>query len=392
MGMQCPVLTASLSLILITGASGCSSELGGGPTGPPPGEVPVGLREVASGLDFPLYLTAPPGDTERLFIVEKGGAIRIVRGGTLLPTPFLDLTGLVSTDSERGFLGLAFDPAYASNGRFAAHYTDLSGNTRISLFQVSSDPDLADPTSEAIVFTAEQPFPNHKGGQILFGPDGLLYIGLGDGGSGGDPGGRGQSLIEPLGSILRIDVSAGAAYVVPSDNPFVGQADALPEIWSYGLRNPWRFSFDRTTGDLYLSDVGESQWEEVNVAPAAEGAGKGVNYGWNRMEGRHCYQSEFCDQAGLALPVFEYNHDQGCSITGGYVYRGAAIPELQGHYFYADFCQGWVRSFRYQGGQVMNEADWPTLRPGGTIPSFGEDAAGELYVVGAGRVLKIVPQ
>jgi glucose/arabinose dehydrogenase len=262
----------------------------------------------------------------------------------------------------------------------------------VSLFRVSTDPSRADPASETLLFAATQPFSNHNGGQILFGPDGYLYLGLGDGGSAGDPQGRGQDLGEPLGSILRLSIAASPA-TAPADNPFVGRTGARPEIWSYGLRNPWRFSFDRTTGDLYIADVGQSAWEEVDVSTAAAGAGKGINFGWNIMEGNHCYQASSCDRAGLAPAVLEYDHGQGCSISGGYVYRGAAIPALQGHYFYADYCQGWVRSFRYADGGVSDEADWPTLRPGGSVPSFGEDAAGELYVVSAeGTVWKIVPR
>ncbi|MDQ3222545.1 MAG: PQQ-dependent sugar dehydrogenase [Gemmatimonadota bacterium] len=394
MGLPHPSAAIGLSLIFWAGASACSSNPGTALVEPPPtGTLPLALQEVATGFSFPLYLTTPPADAERLFVVEKGGAIRIVKGGGILPTPFLDLSAQVSTGSEQGLLGLAFDPQYAANGRFVVHYTDLAGDTRLSLFRVSADPDLADAATEEVLLTAEQPFPNHNGGQIVFGPDGLLYLGLGDGGGGGDPGGRAQSLADLLGSILRIDVSAGAPYTVPTDNPFVTRPEARPEIWSYGLRNPWRLTFDRATGDLYIADVGQSAWEEVHVSPATAGAGKGANYGWNIMEGPDCYAASSCDRTSLDLPVLAYDHGQGCSITGGYVYRGAAIPQLQGHYFYADICQGWVRSFRYAGGQAVDQADWPTLRPGATIPSFGEDAAGELYVIASdGGIFKIVPQ
>jgi glucose/arabinose dehydrogenase len=359
------------------------------------GSLPQGrgarLQQVASGLSVPLYLTAPPGDMNRLFIVEKTGAIRIVQDGTLLPAPFLDVSTQVSGGDEQGLLGLAFDPAYASNGRFVVHYTDVAGNTHVSTFHVSSNPNVADPASEQVILTAAQPFPNHNGGQILFGPDGFLYLGLGDGGSANDPQGRGQDLSDLLGSILRIDLQSGTPYAVPPDNPFVGQTNARPEVWSYGLRNPWRFSFDRATGDLYIADVGQDQSEEVDIATANGGSGKGVNYGWNIMEGTQCL-SGTCDQTGLTLPAFEYNHTQGCSITGGYVYRGGALPALLGVYFFGDFCQGWVRSFRYQNNGVSELTDWPTLRPGGAITSFGEDAAGELYVmVSGGGVFKFVP-
>ena len=360
----------------------------------PPGPASVGLLEVASGLSTPLYVTAPPGDTTRLFIVEKTGAIRIVKSGMLLPAAFLDIGGLVSGGSEQGLLGLAFDPAYATNGRIVVHYTDAAGNTRVSTFARSSgDPDLADPASEQLVLAAEQPFPNHNGGQLLFGPDGDLYLGLGDGGSAGDPLGRGQDLTDLLGSILRLDIRTTSPYAIPADNPFADRTDVRPEVWSYGLRNPWRFSFDRVTGDLYVGDVGQSAWEEVDVSPAADGAGKATNFGWNIMEGKHCYAASSCDQSGLTLPVLEYGHGQGCSVTGGYVYRGTAIPAIQGYYFYGDYCGGWVRSFRYQSGEAVDAFQWPTLAPGGSITSFGEDAAGELYVTSAdGRVFRIIPK
>jgi len=375
-------------------AGGTGGPSGGPPPEPPPpdGPVPVALQEVA-GVVFPLYLTSPPGDS-RLFIVEKGGAIRIVKDGSLLPLPFLDLSWKVSGGSEQGLLGLAFDPGYATNGRFIVHYTDVSGNTTLSAYRVSAtDPDQADPATETILLTVEQPFSNHNGGQIVFGPDGMLYLGLGDGGSGGDPGGRGQSLADLLGDILRLDVSSSTSYTVPPDNPFVGQTGSRPEVWSYGLRNPWRFSFDAATGDLYIADVGQNVWEEVDVVAAAAGAGRGANFGWNVTECRHCYASPGCDTSQFTMPVLEYSHAQGCSISGGYVYRGAAIPALQGHYFYADFCSGWVRSFRMQDGQAVEPYQWPTLTPGGSVTSFGQDAAGELYImIAEGRVFRIVPQ
>ena len=379
----------ALSLSSSVGASGCS---GTGPSGPPDG-TGVAVQEVASGLSFPLYLTAPPGDLARLFVVEKTGAIRIVKDGVLLPDPFLDLSTQVSSGSEQGLLGMAFDPDYATTGRFVVHYTDLGGNTALFRFTVSTDPDRADPASGQVILTAPQPFENHNGGQVTFGPDGMLYLGLGDGGSGGDPGNRGQDRTDLLGSILRVDIRTANPYTVPPDNPFTAQPDARPEIWSYGLRNPWRFSFDRANGDLYIADVGQSQFEEIDVSPAAGGGGKGVNYGWSIMEGLHCFHDAGCDQTGFTLPVLDYDHNDGCSVTGGYVYRGSAIPAIQGHYFYADLCRGWVRSFRYAGGVATEPTAWPALVSTGTIVSFGEDAAGELYILEAGgRVLKVVPQ
>lgn len=389
--MRLPHVLACVGLSLASG-SGASACSGSGPSGPPAGSGAT-LQEVVSGLSFPLYLTAPPGDMARLFVVEKTGGIRIVKDGVLLPDPFLDLSAQVSSGSEQGLLGLAFDPDYATTGRFVVHYTDVAGNTLLARYQVSADPDRADPASAQVILTASQPYENHNGGQVTFGPDGFLYLGLGDGGSAGDPGNRSQDLTDLLGSILRIDVRAGDPYTVPLDNPFVAQPSARPEVWSYGLRNPWRFSFDRATGDLYIADVGQNQFEEIDVSPAAAGGGKGENYGWNVLEGAHCFLEGGCDQTGLTLPVLEYNHTQGCSITGGYVYRGSAIPAIQGHYFYADLCHGWVRSFRYADGVATEETSWPTLSAGGSIVSFGEDAAGELYILEAGgRVSRVIPE
>jgi glucose/arabinose dehydrogenase len=383
-----PRLLTCLGLSL--GAAFCASGCSGDDPSGPPGGTGARLQEIVTGLSAPLYLTSPPGGLARLFVVEQTGAIRIVKDGVLLTAPFLDLTSRISTGGERGLLGLAFDPDYATSARFIVHFTDPAGNTTLSRFQASANPDVADPASELVILTADQPFTNHNGGQIAFGPEGFLYVGLGDGGGSGDPDGRGQNLSDLLGSILRIDVRSTEPYTVPADNPFA--QSAAPEVWSYGLRNPWRFSFDRATGDLYVADVGEGQWEEIDVSTAADGGGKGLNYGWNLMEGTHCFRASSCDQAGLTLPAFEYSHQEGCSITGGYVYRGSAIPALQGHYFYADYCQGWVRSLRYSSGTVTDQTEWPSLTPGGPVLSFGEDAAGELYVLDqGGRVSKVVP-
>jgi glucose/arabinose dehydrogenase len=396
--MRCPHPFASLRTSLlgwigillgvVIGAGSCGSAAG---PNLPTGEG-VRLQEIASGLSFPLYLAAPAGDLSRLFIVEKTGGIRIVKDGTLLSDPFLDISGQVSGSMEQGLLGLAFPPDYASTGRFVVHYTDTAGNTRLSVFRVSANPDIADGSSEQVILTADQPAPNHNGGQVAFGPDGFLYLGLGDGGGSNDPQGRGQDLSELLGSILRVDVQSGTSYTVPADNPFVGQQPATrPEVWSYGLRNPWRFSFDRANGDLYIADVGENDFEEIDVALAATGAGKGVNYGWSIMEGDRCLGGGQCEQTGLTLPTFQYNHREGCSVIGGYVYRGSALPALQGLYFFGDFCQGWVHSFRFSSGTATELTNWPTLRTASTLTSFGEDAAGELYVLeSSGRVSKIV--
>jgi hypothetical protein len=379
-------------MVAVAFAGGCGKKKGStNPTGPPP-PLALGLELVRGGLSFPLFLTSPPGDTTRLFVVEKGGRIRIIENGTLLGTPFLDLTGQVSTGPEQGLLGLAFDPDYDTNGRFYVSYTDGSGDTRIARYLVSADPDVAVGTADRILLAVDQPDENHNGGMIAFGPDRMLYVGLGDGGGSGDTYGNGQDRGDLLGSLLRLDVSGSGDYVSPPGNPFTSP-DAS-ELWDYGLRNPWRFSFDRTTGDLWIADVGQDSREEINVATAASGGGKGLNYGWPITEGTACFSPPVgCNRAGLHEPVLDYTHSgASCfSVTGGYVYRGAAIPALRGTYFYADFCAGWVRSFRLQAGVATEQTDWVALRPGGNVTSFGEDARGELYVLSsAGTVHRIV--
>jgi glucose/arabinose dehydrogenase len=367
-------------------AAACSDDTG---PAPPAGEISLALETVSDQLTFPVDLASPPGDS-RLFIVEKAGRIRVIENGALLPSPFLDISVGVSSNDERGLLGLAFDPDYAANGRFVVNYTDLAGDTHIAGFTVSSsDRNRADPASEAPILLVDQPAPNHNGGQVTFGPDGYLYLALGDGGGGG--GVNGQTLTTLLGKLLRIDLDGGSPYGIPPGNPFPAVAAARSEIWSYGLRNPWRFSFDRLTGDLYVGDVGEGRAEEINVSPAGNGAGSGANYGWNIMEGDACFEpASGCDRTGLALPVLQYDHSEGCSVTGGYVYRGSAIPALQGTYFYSDFCSGWVRSFRFSSGAAAEEQEWPALQAGG-VTSFGQDDAGELYVLtSGGSVYRIV--
>jgi glucose/arabinose dehydrogenase len=341
---------------------------------------------VVSGLQDPVYLTAPAGDA-RLFVVEQPGRVRVVRGGRLLDRPFLDLTADVSYGGERGLLGLAFHPRYRENGLFYVNYTDPAGDTRIERFRVTADPNLADPSSRKRILEIEQPYANHNGGHVLFGPDGMLYIGMGDGGSAGDPHGNSQNRRTLLGDLLRIDVDRGEPYAIPPDNPYVGTG-YRGEIWAYGLRNPWRFCFDPPEGKLYIADVGQNRWEEIHVEDSKR---SGLNYGWNRMEGAHCYGARECDPRGLAIPVLEYDHSQGCSVTGGFVYRGRALPGLAGHYFHADYCTGWVRSFRLSGGRVTSHREWRLGRLG-NITSFGLDAAGELYVCsGNGRVYRLVP-
>jgi glucose/arabinose dehydrogenase len=375
------------ALALVVAAAGASC---GGDDAPPEagGQAPVRLERVASGLDFPLAL-AQAGDG-RLLIAEKGGLVRVIRDGQLLERPFLDLRGRVSTGSEQGLLGIAVDRDFAANGRVVVSYTDAQGDSQVVAVRASqADPDRADPSSEQPVLSVAQPFSNHNGGHVAFGPDGYLYFGLGDGGSGGDPQGNGQDGGDLLGSLLRIDLNAPAPYGIPPDNPFVGRAGFLPELWNLGLRNPWRFSFDRATGDLYIGDVGQDAREEIDVQPA--GSRGGENYGWALMEGTICRDASGCP-ASLVRPVLEYDTGGGtCSVIGGYVYRGRAVPELQGHYLYSDFCAGWVRSFRYEGGRAVEERNWPSLAPGGNVTSFGEDDAGELYIlVAEGGVYRIV--
>ncbi|MEP6589918.1 MAG: PQQ-dependent sugar dehydrogenase [Gemmatimonadota bacterium] len=348
------------------------------------------LQPVASGLGMPLYLTAPAGDS-RLFIAEKGGRVRIVKGGLLLPQPFLDLSNKLSVGGEQGLLGIAFHPRYASNGILLVDYTDLGGNTRIVSYRVSADPDRADPASERTLLAVDQPFGNHNGGQVAFGPDGMLYIGMGDGGSGGDPRSTGQDARDLLGALLRIEVLDDGSHRVPIDNPSVGQSDARPEVWSIGLRNPWRFAFDRANGDLYIADVGQGEREEINVVTAATGTGRGANFGWAIYEGSRCFGSASkCTGQGFVMPTIEYTHAEGCSVTGGFVYRGSAIPSLRGSYFYSDYCSSWIRSFRLTDGTAADRTQWTGLTPTGQVLSFGEDAAGELYVMSSdGHVWRI---
>lgn len=374
-----------LAVLLLAAACGRNP----GDDGQPPPAPASGLQlvEVASGLDQPLYVTAPAGDP-RIFVVEQTGKIRIISGGAVLPTPFIDLSSKISAGGERGLLSMAFHPNYAQNGWFYVDYTDTHGDTRVERYRVSANANAADPASGQLVLTVAQPYANHNGGLVMFGPDGYLYVALGDGGSGGDPQGNGQNNAALLGKILRIDVNGAAPYAIPPTNPFVGQTGKRPEIWITGVRNPWRLSFDRETGLLYLADVGQNQWEEVNVTPAGTG---GLNFGWNLMEATHCYNSGGCSQQGLTLSVLEYSHADGCSITGGYVYRGSQNPSLRGHYFYADYCNGWIRSFRWDGSQAVDRKEWD-VGSIGNVTSFGEDAARELYVTSAnGKVYRFAP-
>jgi glucose/arabinose dehydrogenase len=351
--------------------------------------VHLGLAPVASGLDRPLFVTHAGDGSGRVFIVEKGGTIRVLEKGQLLPRPFLDIRERVlSRSSEQGLLGLAFAPDFSRSGYFFVDYIDLSGNTVISRFQLTSDPNVADPASEFKVLGIDQPAANHNGGNLVFGPDGYLWIGTGDGGGANDRFGNGQNPQTLLGKMLRLDVTSdlSAPYTVPPDNPWVnakwnGQ-DILPEIWAVGLRNPWRYSFDRSTGDLWIADVGQNEHEEINRVPAGSG-GKlagGLNFGWPIMEGTHCFpDGASCARDGLVIPVWDYQHgEDGCSITGASVYRGTNIAGLVGAYLYGDYCSGriWALAQDVQG-------EWGSqllLDSGLSISSFGEDEAGELYV------------
>ena len=351
----------------------------------------VTMEPFVDGFDAPLAAVNAGDGSGRIFVVEQGGLIRIVRDGKLLPEPFLDVSAEIKSGGERGLLGLAFHPDYPKDPRFFVDYTDTNGDTHVASFKVDpSNPDRADPASEQRLLFVNQPYANHNGGNLAFGPDGDLYVALGDGGSGGDPHGNGQKLSTMLGKILRIDVGAAdaTAYTVPSDNPFVSTSGAEPtRSVLYGLRNPWRFSFDRATGDLWIGDVGQGAWEEVDVARAGT---SGENYGWNRMEATHCFRpQEGCDQSGLTMPVAEYSHSHGCTVIGGYVYRGSGQPPIAGKYLFGDYCSGTIWAIDPTGDELRE----PTVvaQMDGSLSSFGEDEAGELYVtdLSGGRLLKV---
>jgi glucose/arabinose dehydrogenase len=347
----------------------------------------ISLARVITGLAMPVHITHAGDGSGRLFAVEQAGRIRIFSGGTLLPLPFLDIASRVGCCGERGLLSVAFPPGYSSKRYFYVDYTNTGGNTVVSRFRLTTDPDLADPGSEQVVLTIVQPYANHNGGQLAFGPDGYLYVGMGDGGSAGDPQNNAQNGAALLGKILRIDVESGAApYAVPPSNPFAGRAGYRGEIWALGLRNPWRFSFDRRTGDLYIADVGQNQYEEIDFQPAGDSGGE--NYGWRTMEAGHCFDPNPCTQTGLVQPVFEYDHSNGCSVTGGFVYRGGLYPRMQGVYFFSDYCSGRLWGLRRDG------SSWQTtqlLDSTFAVSTFGEDEAGNIYLsdYNAGDVYKL---
>ena len=367
-----------LWLAALLGCQSGSTAPGPGP-GPGPAPGPPELHLVTDQLSDPVFVTAPPGDTGRLFVVEQGGRIRVLHHDSLLAMPFLDIAGHIAAGGERGLLSLAFHPDYATNHRFYVYFTNPAGDIRIVRYLVGADPDRADSTSgDTVLAVAHPSHDNHNGGLVVFGPDGKLYAGLGDGGGSGDPDHNGQNRKALLGKLLRLDVDAGSPYAIPADNPFAGDTGARGEIWVYGLRNPWRFSFDRLTGDLYIGDVGQDLWEEVDVLPA--GLPGGENYGWNEMEGNHCYAATTCPLPGLTLPVLEYSHTQGCTVIGGIVVRDSTVPNLVGRYLYGDYCGGWVRSFLYAAGHATDQREWPALTVGGALSSFGEDARARVYL------------
>ncbi len=347
------------------------------------------LKTVVEGLQAPTYLTHAGDGSGRLYVTEQPGRVRIIEQGRLLDTPFLDIVGRVgSQGNEQGLLSIAFSPQFAQDRLVYANYTDRRGATIVSRFVVRADGLSADPASEQIILTIAQPYSNHNGGQLKFGPDGMLYIGMGDGGSAGDPQNYAQNVASLLGKMLRIDVSRANGdrlYAIPADNPDFGP-DAAPELWAIGLRNPWRFSFDRATGDLYMADVGQNAYEEIDFQPASSRGGE--NYGWRLREGFAPYRGGQ-DSPSFTPPIYQYAHDLGCSVTGGYVYRGAAIPALVGRYLYTDFCSGTIWALhRNAAGEWVNET---LLESGLNITSFGEDEAGELYVLHRpGVIAKIV--
>jgi glucose/arabinose dehydrogenase len=388
-----------LGVLLLLGGCGAAVTNGGGGSTPPPtpsGPPPqLALSSFVSGLALPLGFEAPSDSTHRIFIIEQGGTIRIVQNGSVVVAPFLDITSRLTSGGETGLLGLAFHPSFSTNRRFFVDYTRTSGSqlqSVISEFTVpASSPNQADPASERILLVVNQPFSNHNGGQLAFGPDGFLYIAFGDGGSGGDPLGNGQNKNALLGKILRIGVDApfasGKQYAIPSDNPFATGGGAL-EIYGYGFRNPWRFSFDRSGGQLFIGDVGQGNWEEVDIGA------KGGDFGWNIMEGNHCYPpgTASCNMTGLTAPIAEYDHSSagGTAIIGGFVYRGTVITGLVGAYVYGDLSSGHVWGLKQD-----SSGNWQAtviLNHNLTVSAFGQDAAGELYLVdyGHGAVMHLI--
>jgi glucose/arabinose dehydrogenase len=384
-------LRSLLLLLLASHFSGCGGKSSPPPptAGPPPTLV---LTPVVSGLTNPVDLQFPNDGSNRMFVVEQAGSIRILANGSLLPTPFLDITARISSGGEMGLLGLAFHPQFTQNHLFYVHYDrTVAGQIQsvIAEYQVSAgDMNVADNHSERILLTVDQPFSNHKGGQIVFGPDGFLYLGFGDGGSGGDPMGNGQNLQTMLGKMLRIDVnhqSGGKQYAIPPSNPYA-HGGGLPEIFAYGLRNPWRFSFERAGTRLFVGDVGQDAYEEVDILES------GKNYGWNVMEGLHCYHpSTGCNMTGLSMPILEYPHSDGEAVMGGFLYKGTAISGLSGAYIFGDYISGTIWKLVESPPGTWTRTT--LLSTGRNISSFGQDTSGELYVLDySGSVLKLAAQ
>ncbi|MFN0073829.1 MAG: PQQ-dependent sugar dehydrogenase [Chloroflexota bacterium] len=355
--------------------------------------ISVSLAPFARGLRQPVFMTHAGDGSGRVFVVERAGMIRVIQSGQILTTPFLNVRDLITTSgSEQGLLGLAFHPGYAQNGQFFIYYTANDGANTVARYYVSADPNMADPGSASLLMAIPDSRSNHNGGMLAFGPDGYLYFGTGDGGGAGDPDRNGQNSQALLGKLHRIDVNGadpGLPYAIPPSNPFAARGGSGGQVWAYGLRNPWRFSFDRFTGEMYIADVGQGDYEEIHLQPA--GSSGGENYGWNIMEGAHCYpMNARCSQDGLVAPIAEYSHADGdCSVTGGYVYRGTQSPSLQGAYLFGDFCSGRVWMIRRDASgswtaELLIDTDHQ-------ISSFGEDEAGEVYLLAlSGSIFRVV--
>lgn len=349
-----------------------------------PDPASAGWQMIAQGFNRPLFVTHAGDD--RLFIVEQPGTIRVISDGAVAAAPFLEIGDRVKdSGNEQGLLGLAFDPAFGENGIFYVNYTGRGGATFVSRFQITGEPSQADPGSEAVLLSVEQPYANHNGGVIAFGPDDYLYVGLGDGGSAGDPQGNAQNLNSLLGKVLRLDISVADGYAIPADNPFAG-GGGRAEIWAYGLRNPWRFSFDTATGDLFIGDVGQNAWEEIDFQPA--GSSGGLNYGWDYLEGTHPYEAN--SAPGSVPPIAEYSHNQGCSVTGGVVVRDPNLPQWNGVYLFGDYCTGII-----WGSLPDSDGGWTTqllYDTGFNISSFGLDAGGRVYLTDLnGGIYRLAP-
>jgi glucose/arabinose dehydrogenase len=392
-----PTSSLTVSPPTVTSAARATAESVGPASARPaaqlgPGVPAVKLDLITNRLDQPVAVTHAGDGSGRLFVLEKKGRIVIVRAGTPDPITFIDLRPLIRIEYlEQGLLSLAFHPNYANNGLFYVHYTPRPAQVVVARYRVSAEnPDIADANSAVTLLHVNQPNNRHHGGGVVFGPDGYLYVGLGDGSSCADCQGSAQNTSVFLGKILRLDVDNGSPYAIPPDNPLVNRPGARPEIWAYGLRNPWRFSFDRATGDLYIADAGQHTWEEINFQPAGSGAGR--NYGWNRVEGRHCYPPRtICDASPFVQPVAEYEHSLGCAIVGGHVYRGPSFPQFDGLYFFGDFCTGrlWALQRQESGNWRQEELLKTPLR----ISSFGEDEVGEIYLTSLsdGSLYRLVP-